>query len=66
MSDERSLKETWEFKIKTIIQAYGECCINLSSWEESFLDSIEIQIAKGKDLSWKQSKCLNAIFEKIQ
>jgi hypothetical protein len=38
----------------------------LTQWENEFIDSVQIQTNSGKELSWKQYKCLNRIFEKVQ
>lgn len=37
----------------------------LSDWERSFLDSIEMQMSKGKSLSPKQIETLDAIWERV-
>ena len=56
---------TSQEKLNNIIDANNYGCITLTEWEENYIDSIGIQLADKKELSWKQTKCLNKIWEKI-
>ena len=38
----------------------------LSEWESEFIDSIQIGVSQGKELSWKQQKCLLKIYKKVE
>lgn len=44
-------------------------CVNreskLSDWERSFIDSISMQLSKGKSLTDKQAETLDSIWEKV-
>jgi len=51
-------------KIELILKKESLNLISLSEWELEFLDSIETKLNQGKELSWKQIKCLNKIYEK--
>lgn len=51
ISDETRKK--WDDKIETIMGSYENCCVELTDWEIQFMD-----------LSHKQSKVLNRIYEK--
>jgi len=46
------------------IMDYGEDY--LTDWEMEFIDNISIAVSEGKKLTWKQQKCLNKIFVKIE
>lgn len=59
------LREKWETKLETIQDAYDVCQIELSEWEGEFIDSVSLQLAGGKDLSFKQSSCLSKIYNRI-
>lgn len=61
ISDETRKK--WDDKINAIIESVVN--LHLNNWEEEFIDSIQIRRAKGLDLTHKQSKCLNKIYERI-
>lgn len=37
----------------------------LSDWERSFIDSISMQLSKGKVLTEKQASTLDAIWERV-
>lgn len=60
------IRNKWITKIKTIFEANEMCCIVLTDWEMEFLDSIDKQLSESKPLTWKQSKCLNSIYERIK
>jgi len=51
-------------KTELILKKESLNIISLSDWELEFLDSIETKLNQGKELSWKQIKCLNKIYEK--
>lgn len=53
-------RKKWNDKI----QACMEVGNGMSCWEYGFIDSIEMQRSEGKDLSMKQSKKLNELYEK--
>jgi len=59
--DEKIVKR-WNEKIEYIQQFPS----SLSEWEEEFVDSIGKKLSEGVELSWKQSKVLSRIFEKLQ
>ncbi len=64
ISDET--REKWETKIETIFEAaeVGQCEMN--DWETDFMENIHNRVIyQNQDLSWKQSKTLNAIYERI-
>lgn len=64
ISDET--REKWKNKIETIFGAseVGQC--ELNEWETDFFNSIYNRVIyEDKDLSWKQSKALNKIYERI-
>lgn len=64
ISDET--RDKWETKIETILEAAEVCQIELNEWETDFMESIHNQVVyQNKDLSWKQSKALNKIYERI-
>lgn len=46
------------------ILEYGESY--LSGWEEEFIDSIDMQLNSGKDLTFKQIKCVIRIYKEIE
>lgn len=48
-----------------IIEIY-DSELELSDWEQDFVDDIAGQIDEGKDLSKKQDKKLKQIYEKVQ
>ena len=37
----------------------------LSDWERSFIDSISMQLSKGRSLTDKQAETLDAIWERV-
>jgi hypothetical protein len=55
-------------KIQTIWKAENMCCIILTPWESKFLFSLETQVEnKGEgSVTWKQSKCINSIYSRIE
>lgn len=55
-------KKKWDDKISYCIE-YQD---NLSDWEMIFIDSVSAWRDDGKDLTHKQSKVLNKIFEKVE
>ena len=64
ISDET--REKWEHKIETIFEATSEGCIELNQWEADFFNSVYDRVINHKiDLSWKQTKVLNRIYELI-
>lgn len=67
MSDNitESMREKWKHKCEVIIESIDCNQLKLNDWEERFMDSIDDKLSKGKDLSFKQSKCLRKIFDKI-
>lgn len=64
LSMNEELRVKWQSKIETIIESYNMGCTELNKWEMEFLDSLERQLSEGKELTWKQSKKLNQIYEK--
>lgn len=58
-------REKWKHKLETIEEAYNLGCVELSEWEQSFIDSISIQLSDGRELSFKQSSVLGKIYDKI-
>ena len=52
-------------RINDIEMALGLGHIELNEWEAEFIDSIERQINQNKKLTWKQSKILVRIWERI-
>lgn len=61
ISDETRNK--WQDKIQYLIE---ERCDQLTDRESEFVDSIDSWLDIGKDLTHRQSKVLNKIFEKYQ
>ncbi|MDD5650971.1 MAG: hypothetical protein PHF86_11230 [Candidatus Nanoarchaeia archaeon] len=65
ISEETKIK--WEAKLNTIIEAQNKELIILNDWEKEFIDSIYYSIYKDKkELSFKQSSCLNKIYGRIE
>ena len=62
ISDETRKK--WKDRLDTIIKSLDNCCVELNEWEIEFIDSIDKLLSDNKDLSFKQSKCLNKIYDK--
>ena len=62
ISDETRKK--WKDRLDTIIKSLDNCCVELNEWEIEFIDSIDELLSDNKDLSFKQSKCLNKIYDK--
>ena len=58
-------REKWNDKIKTIFEAYNYGCIELTKWEQDFIESIEMRINGGQDLTFPQSSTLTKIYNKI-
>jgi len=58
-------RKKWDEKIDSIYICLTNSSINCSDWEIEFIDSIQLRREKGFDLSHKQVKVLNRIFEKI-
>jgi hypothetical protein len=54
-------KNKWRDKINFCVDNQDK----LSEWEMDFIDSIDDWLSKGKDLTHKQTKVLNRIFEKV-
>ena len=63
VSDET--REKWKNKLHAIELAIEENNLEVNEWEEEFLDTISQLLSKNKDLSFKQSKCLNKICERL-
>jgi hypothetical protein len=58
-------KKKWKDKLETILGSYNNCCIELNEWEKNFINNISILLDEPfQELSFKQSKCLNRIYEK--
>lgn len=64
--DLKTMLEKWNKKIETINEAVQWGFLDLTGWECTFIDSIMIRLSEEKELTWKQSKCLNAIFNRIE
>jgi hypothetical protein len=64
MSISNETREKWKDKLDTIIKSHENCCVELNEWEIEFVDSIDKLLSDNKDLSFKQSKCLNKIYDK--
>lgn len=59
-------KEKWKNKINSIYRAFEVDQIELNEWESAFIESLyERVFNQNRDLSWKQTKILNRIYEKI-
>jgi hypothetical protein len=58
--------ERWNERLKIINEAIEAGYLNISEWEAGFIESIEKWLTDKKPLTWKQSKALNRIFEKIE
>ena len=61
-----SRKKEWINQTQTIVESYDVQCNRLTNWEVEFIDSIEIQLSQGKELSFKQSSALRKIFDRIE
>lgn len=59
-------RNSWDEKIKTIQEAIKRNLVNLYPSEPRFLNNISKRRQVGQDISRKQSKWLNRIFERIQ
>lgn len=57
-------RKKWKAKVETILKSVEAGNLELNEWETGYIDSIDEQLSKGKDLSFKQSQCLNKIFER--
>lgn len=53
-------------KINTCLEEYEIMQLKLNEWEINFLESVQKQLSENNDLSWKQIKCLNRIYERIE
>jgi hypothetical protein len=49
---------------KTLLEYIDQADFNPNDWEESFLESIHMQVEQGRDLSQKQTESLERIYEK--
>jgi hypothetical protein len=58
-------RKKWKDKLQTIEEALNCGCIELSKWEEEFLNSIHERVLADNDISFKQSSCLSRIYEKV-
>lgn len=56
----------WSNKIRACYEAFELELLQISERDWMFLESIEYQLNQGKDLSMKQSSCLNNIYERIE
>lgn len=52
-------------KLNEIYTAIGDGLLKVSNWEYDFINSVNGQNEK-RELSWKQAKKLNEIWERIQ
>jgi len=59
-------REKWDEKIDSIFTCLVAGNISCTDWEIKFIDSISIKRQQEIDLSYRQSKTLNRIFEKIK
>ena len=59
-------RDSWDEKIETIQEAMKKKMVNLYPSEPGFLCTIIKRRQAGQDISRKQSKWLNRIFERIQ
>ena len=60
------MRDKWKDKINSIYRAFEVDQIELNEWESDFIESLyERTFNQNKDLSWKQTKILNRIYEKI-
>jgi hypothetical protein len=55
------MKKRWKKKIQFCIDYYHR----LNAWEQAFIDDTEIYFARHNYLTWKHSKKLNEIYERI-
>lgn len=58
--------QDWKHQIETIIGSYDVQCLELNNWEVEFVDSIEMDLSSGKQLSFKQSSILRKIYDRIE
>ena len=60
------MRDKWKNQIEIIEGAFDVNQISFNKWEEEFFESIHDQVIyQNKDLSWKQSKALRKIYDKI-
>lgn len=59
-------KNEWRNQIETIVSEIEISKLILSEWENDFIDSVDIQISDGKELSFKQSSILRKIYSRIE
>lgn len=59
------MNERIQAKINIIKNAIEMNCLTINDWEEEFIDSIEIRISQGKEVTWRQSKVIISIFKRI-
>lgn len=57
-------RKKWNYKLSEIEDAVKSDTYNPSEWEEEFIDSVSFSLSEGKDLTMRQSICLNNIFER--
>jgi len=60
ISDE--IREKWDMQIEVLLTEYGS---RLSLWESEFLDSIQMWRSNDRDLTFRQSKKLREIFNRL-
>jgi len=60
ISDET--REKWDMQIEVLLTEYGS---RLSLWESEFLDSIQMWRSNDRDLTFRQSKKLREIFNRL-
>lgn len=58
-------RKKWRDKIRAILKAEDEGEITLTDWEVGFIDTVYATTDDDRDLSFKQAKCLNRIYERI-
>lgn len=65
MSVSEETRDKWKSKLTAIRDAVNYKNIELSEWEDGFINSIYEPVFIGKDISFKQSSCLSRIYQKI-
>ena len=60
-----SYKEQWSKQITMIKESVNNNHLKLNDWESNFMYSISEQFDKGLILTFHQSKCLRAIYNRI-
>ena len=57
-------RKRWQERIEFLTAT--DAIDRLSEWENDFVDSIQIRLSQGKDLTLNQSSKLNQIFHKVE